>query len=776
MPEPQKNSFSVDTHVFRELGELLVGRDSTALLELIKNCYDADATIVTVSAIDLADAERGRIVIIDNGCGMDAERFRNGFLRIASRFKESGDRRSPHFQRRFTGSKGIGRLAAHKLAKYMEVDSTQGPPGELAKRAIYATIDWERIEAKDTLDELTDEITLTAQTRSKSSTVGTTITLSRLRRPWTDRERTRFVAECRSFQPPAILCEKLPTRLLGPPLLFSTPDLRDVSNKDPGYEIKLEGDFAEGDPHWVPLLAQSSWVLEIDCKSDKSVVRYAIAPTKTTIEEYPNAKRREYQHPHPNAPHGPYFQARILIRDAMGGLSDKAIREWSYQTSGVRVYMEGFRVLPYGEKRDDWLSLDANSSRRSWDKNPFTQQLVAEEEDEVGDWQLLVLPNNSYTGAVFLTQQDAPTLRMLVNREGFVAEHEYDLLVDFLKRGIDLSIRTRAAGTFKEREKRRAAKKQMAAPTSIPTGPLPKVSEFTTATATLLHSVKETRRLLASGGTEIPKEVSQQLNLVQSAAATVIRAGGESIDAAAMSRVLSSLGTQMASFVHEINGMLGTAIAVHDAIGRIREDSAIPQGVRRKLNSVYQSAGDLRRQIERQAAYMMEITSTDARRRRSRQPLAERFDAAARLVLPAVERRGIELRNDIPQTLKSPPMFPAEATVVFTNLLTNAVKAAGKGQAGVIWAHGKETSDGKTLIVVENTGDKVDLFDAERWFQPFESTTTEVDSFLGRGMGLGLTITRDILEQYGATISFVAPSKQYATAIEIQFSEQKENP
>lgn len=87
---PQKTSFSVDTHVFRELGELLVGRDSTTLLELIKNCYDADVTSVTVSAIDLAEPDRGGIVIRDNGCGMDEDRFRNGFLRIASRFKEGG--------------------------------------------------------------------------------------------------------------------------------------------------------------------------------------------------------------------------------------------------------------------------------------------------------------------------------------------------------------------------------------------------------------------------------------------------------------------------------------------------------------------------------------------------------------------------------------------------------------------------------------------------------------------------------------------------------------
>lgn len=49
--------FTVDTHLFRELGELLVGRDSTALVELIKNAYDADATQVIVYGERLGEAE-----------------------------------------------------------------------------------------------------------------------------------------------------------------------------------------------------------------------------------------------------------------------------------------------------------------------------------------------------------------------------------------------------------------------------------------------------------------------------------------------------------------------------------------------------------------------------------------------------------------------------------------------------------------------------------------------------------------------------------------------
>jgi hypothetical protein len=115
--------FTVDTHLFRELGELLVGRDSTALVELIKNSYDADASVVTVDGRHLDDPKRGRISIADDGIGMNAKVFEQGFLRIASRMKEVGDRRSPLYKRRFTGAKGIGRLAAHKLAKRVRITS-----------------------------------------------------------------------------------------------------------------------------------------------------------------------------------------------------------------------------------------------------------------------------------------------------------------------------------------------------------------------------------------------------------------------------------------------------------------------------------------------------------------------------------------------------------------------------------------------------------------------------------------------------------------------------
>ena len=83
-------TFTVDTHLFRELGELLVGRDSTALVELIKNAYDADANKVLINGANLDDPVLGNITIRDSGIGMTREQFERGFLRVASRMKGRG--------------------------------------------------------------------------------------------------------------------------------------------------------------------------------------------------------------------------------------------------------------------------------------------------------------------------------------------------------------------------------------------------------------------------------------------------------------------------------------------------------------------------------------------------------------------------------------------------------------------------------------------------------------------------------------------------------------
>ena len=75
--------FSVDSSVIERLGRELVARHETAVSELVKNAYDADATIASLDFINV-DYEGGTLIIDDNGNGMTLDQLINGFMRISS--------------------------------------------------------------------------------------------------------------------------------------------------------------------------------------------------------------------------------------------------------------------------------------------------------------------------------------------------------------------------------------------------------------------------------------------------------------------------------------------------------------------------------------------------------------------------------------------------------------------------------------------------------------------------------------------------------------------
>ena len=82
--------FRVHASLIYKLGESLIGDEITALSELIKNSYDADAGICVVN-IDSNYCENingkdciGIIEISDNGCGMDFKTIINGWLTLSN--------------------------------------------------------------------------------------------------------------------------------------------------------------------------------------------------------------------------------------------------------------------------------------------------------------------------------------------------------------------------------------------------------------------------------------------------------------------------------------------------------------------------------------------------------------------------------------------------------------------------------------------------------------------------------------------------------------------
>ena len=377
----------------------------------------------------------GRILIADNGVGMNVEQFQKGFLRIASRIKEEGERQSPLFQRRYTGAKGIGRLAAHKLARRLEIYSVPVSLNSIQQReALYAVVDWDKIEQYETLDELghTDAIRLETKQVSENARSGTTLNLSQLRRTWSKTERARFFAEVQSFEPPEFLRNLLSSSVIEESLLFKTPVVRDQAKDVMGsqFQVKLEGDFAAGEDYWSLVAEIANWVMEIRANPNNGQVSFALKPTKRTLRENPEANEFRRSLAHPSPEQGPYFDARILVREGSQRLT-RDQRVWASNANGIRVYMEGFRVLPYGDPKDDWLSIDADYTRRP-------RQLDMLKDFGLGtgvgdrDIGLVRVPSNNYFGAIFLTQKHCPDMRLLVNREGFVPGTSFDTLVQLV--------------------------------------------------------------------------------------------------------------------------------------------------------------------------------------------------------------------------------------------------------------------------------------------------------------------------------------------------------
>lgn len=749
--------FSVDTHLFRELGELLVGRESTALIELVKNAYDADATEVTVFGENIGDPKRGVIRISDDGVGMNPTTFQRGFLRVASRLKTDGERKSVRYHRRFTGAKGVGRLAAHKLARRIDIQSTPWSTKEQGVTGVDGFIDWNKVEAVETLDDVgPDAVSATERPLKRGERHGTTLTLTGLRQKWTDAQRARFLIEVEGLQAPALLVAPLPKGTVPGATLFEAPRASDSPSGDPGFELKLEGDFEVGDNYWPAVLDSANWLLEIDAAPGG--IRYRILPTKQTVKESPAARAHNFSEPHPVASTGPYFHARLLLREGSpSGKRDE--RAWSNRLSGVRVYMEGFRVLPYGEDADDWLFLSRDYNSRDRKLRFLVDSVAPGRLDEVEDEGLLHLSNKHFFGGVFLTVNRSGSLEMLVNREGFVPDASYETLVQIVRRGIDLLTRVRAATNAATNAQAHTGRPESTGTQEKP-GSLKSKAEG--SLKRLAEQAVELEKLAASAPEGLRAKLIQAASEIGHTAAV----SKEMVPANTMVLVLASVGTQLAAFTHEVNRLLGLASDLESTIAVLR-DQELPSKLKNHVAKVGSAALNLRRAIERQAAYLVDIVTPDARRRRARLRVADTLNATWKLVATSAEQRGITLQNDVDPELRTPPMFRAELMAVFTNLLTNAVKAAGTG--GFIRASAHGGNEEGLRVRLENSGDAVDPADGERWFRPFESTTVEIDPVLGQGMGLGLSITRDILAELGATIAFVRPRKGAASALEIAF-------
>lgn len=182
--------FDVSTGLKRVLGRELITDDEVAIFELVKNSFDAGADSVQLYFGD------DMIVIVDNGSGMSYEDLTSKWLFVAYSSKRS-DRPADDFRniaaerRHYAGSKGIGRFSSDRLGEEIVIQSR---PRGSARSVHRLTVDWELFEkdAKEHFEKVPvryaeqNVFELPHELSGFESTLkhGTSVTIRRLRRPW----------------------------------------------------------------------------------------------------------------------------------------------------------------------------------------------------------------------------------------------------------------------------------------------------------------------------------------------------------------------------------------------------------------------------------------------------------------------------------------------------------------------------------------------------------------------------------------------------------------
>jgi hypothetical protein len=193
--------FDISAAVVRQLGDELVSDEVTAIVELVKNAYDADATYahVVVNTVDAPpDVESkfpracGYVTIDDDGMGMDYADIERGWLMISlsgKRVMKAAGHTTPK-GRTPLGDKGLGRLSTQKLGQNLELYTRKDGQAE----TLHVAFAWDAFTDDKSLSQV--QVSIESAERSARNK-GTMLVISGLRNTevWRGRAVEKLIAD-----------------------------------------------------------------------------------------------------------------------------------------------------------------------------------------------------------------------------------------------------------------------------------------------------------------------------------------------------------------------------------------------------------------------------------------------------------------------------------------------------------------------------------------------------------------------------------------------------
>lgn len=185
METPNSLEFKISTGLKNVLGQDLIIDRVIAIYELVKNSYDAGATVVQISFHNIYSNDESKITITDNGSGMSYDDIKNKWLFVAysekkhfreSSFRDQIPRRIP------AGAKGVGRFSCDRLGAGLKL-RTKIINSEVWNRI---TVNWDDFDVDDSknFDSITIPYSTENAIESDIPKSGTILSISKLREQW----------------------------------------------------------------------------------------------------------------------------------------------------------------------------------------------------------------------------------------------------------------------------------------------------------------------------------------------------------------------------------------------------------------------------------------------------------------------------------------------------------------------------------------------------------------------------------------------------------------
>jgi signal transduction histidine kinase len=769
--------FKVSARTARLIGRENVSNSEGALIELVKNCYDADSSFCIIHF-----DRSGNLNILDNGTGMSSEVIRTHWMTIGTNHKEIAIKSSGGRVR--TGAKGIGRFALDKLGEKCELYTFHPKSSE----NILWKVNWNDFESQKStvIDDIKASLEFLAEDSfdnfvkakfSRNTEIvngieghkmksGTLISIKGLRDPWTKKELDNVFKGLSSLIPPR---EDKFFQIFLFSDVFPSEYGEVVNELFEDYDYKLIAECDDKKNIVITLFRNEFDVDKIDKRVfrlnefkkfpyDKNTFFKKSFKQKYTAEQllpgFSDTQQYSELSKIGSFKFTLYFlkrgmrtpdQVRFFYKDIKSDVRSK----WLDEYGGIRIYRDGFRVRPYGEPQSgayDWLSLAIRH-----------QTNTAGVASKTDTWKVR---EQNLSGVLEISRITSPIIDDRANREGIQETPAFALMRDLLVKIIEVFEKDRRYVTrgfdrfFEENNKTAHLEEQV-----------DKIRDK--------HRKKKIGKNASSEEIEIKllSEHSDQLEFKIE----------ELVSEAKILRAMASSGAMVASFVHELNGIKSHLIernkTAKELILPLIDKVKLSQLPKHRNPIVYlDEIENYDQKLLNWMKFTLDTIVKDKRKRKTIK-LVKYFEHFEKNWRDHLSARGANLiLNDIDSNIQL-RAFEIDLDTIFNNLVVNSIDAFQRRNAGNV-------RDIEIKCRIQNRNMKIqysdtgpglskDIKDPNDIFNIYFSTKRDPSTGEEIGTGIGMWLVKNCVEEYKGKVQIDQPKKGFAMSIIIPLGESK---